>query len=307
MIKRNWSNFRITSHLNVAAALMTCDVRVLAMSTMDVAHPTRETIKEFHLLPGRPLPPSVIPAEDPHLVRARFNLFTGPNLAQAIDLGPLRRHLEDDTLEAGDPEHCALDALRGLEARECLLSFMNRARRYRIQVHPTAPRAKYVEGQEPLASRLGQKGFETWSTRDTGMAAAMARVGCPVIHIAGEPPHRSYILPRFGHALPGRPGPEDALELYRAMQLQVDPEHPQFGGELGRQCPEHPCVWVYGAIKARLMIRQQLESKDSPTRQVFLHLKNSTAWRKKGRSALIEERSPSKAEENAVNFLRGKK
>lgn len=297
------TGWRRTRSINLAAALFTCGVEVLPARTLNERSGHTET--EFHLLKDGHLPASTVPEDDPHQVALRFNMHDrARGEAWHIPVGPVRLGLESGDMETSDPCHPALDVLRVLEAGECLQTFMNRGTRYRIQVHAGAPRARYVEGQEPMASRIGTPGFETWHTADLAIAAAMARIGCPVLRIEGVKPHRRFVLPRFGHQLPGRMGPEDALGIYQAMQIQHDPENPVFGGELARQCPESPVVWGYAGRKARLILLRAIESPDSPCRQVFMHLHRSGQWQRKKRSALVEERADNQVLDQALKHLR---
>lgn len=285
-------SWKITENLNLAAALMVCGVRVLPIRMRD--EPTGREITHYHLWPSGHCPASVIPAEDPQLIRAHFHLGLDSSPALNVATGPLRRILKSGEIDTVDPEHPAWDALTVLHARECLLTFGNRGTRYRIDLHPSVPRARLVEGQDPLTHRLHTPGFDCWKTRDTALAAAMARIGCPVLDIVGERPHREYILPRFGHALHGRIGPEDAQEIARLF----------FTGDLLRYCPEHPVIWGYYACKARLMLLQTIENKGAHS-QVYLHYDRTSAWQKRRRSVLVEERAPIQALDEARKHLRG--
>lgn len=288
------SSWRTTDNLNLAAALMVCGVKVLPIRMTD--EPSGKALTQYDLWPSGHCPASVIPAEDPDRIRERFHL--GPlndSPALAIATGPLRRILESGEIDQADPTHPAWDALKVLHARECILTFANRGTRYRIQVHPHAPRAHLVEGQDPLAQRLRTRGFEVWKTRDTALAAAMSRIGCPVLDILGEKPHREYILPRFGHPLGlTRSQPEDAFAIARALLL----------GTLLKHCPEHPCLWGYYACKARTMLLQTIENKGAHS-QVYLHYDRTTAWQRRRRSAVVEERAPNAALDQAMRHLKG--
>jgi hypothetical protein len=295
--------WRRTHNINLAAALLACGVQVKPVTCLH--EKSGQRITEFHLRGDGSLPAAKLPDDDPHLVRARFALVSGQSAPMITETGLIRMGLEQGTLEATDPHHPALDVLRVLEARECLLSFINRGTRYRIQVHPSAPRARYVAGQEEPRFKFSAA-LPTWETRDTAVAACMARIGVPVIAIKGEAPHRTYVLPRFGHVLPSRMHPEDAYELYQALQTQQD-HKPVLGGELYRQCPEHPVVWGLAGCKARLMLQQVIEERRVGVAQVFLHFDRSIPWARKKRSALIEERAPSHVEASAIKHLKGLK
>lgn len=289
MIGYGW---RQTRDLNVAAAIATCGIKVIPVSTLD--EPTGRRITSFHLRDRGHLPAAVIPQEDTHRIRDRFNIHHGPAEAWDMESGILRQSLESHTLEAADPAHPAIDALLTLHARECLITFMKRGTRYRLERHPTAPRAKYVEGQEPMVARMGQPDFPTWTTRDTALAACMARIGCPVLTITGTAPHRTYVLPRFGHQLAGRVLIEDAQEIARLLLT----------GDLARHCPEHPAVWGFAACRARLILLKAIEQKGAHS-QVLLRHDRSSAWQQRRRSALVEERAPSAALDSALIHLRG--
>lgn len=288
MIGYGWSR---TRNINVAAALFACGVKVLPISALD--EHTGVRITEFHIRDEGFLPAAVIPEEDGRQVRARFNLFHGKQAELRMVSGAVRHGLETGGMEDADPEHPALDVLRVLEARECLLSFMNRGERYRVQVSALAARARYVRGQEPLFTRMGEAGFATWDTKDLAIAAAVSRIGCPVIDIRGAGKDRCFVLPRFGHGLPGRPGPEDARAIVEAFH----------DGELERQCPEHPVVWGYYGCKARLMLLKAIEGKGA-CNQVLQYHRRSRAWQRKGRSVLVGEWAKGEAFEQADRFLK---
>lgn len=284
--------WRRTHSINLAAALFVCGVKVLPLATLHER--TGKRITEFHLKESSTLPAASIPETDPDLIRARFSLHSGPSHSLRIETGPVRLALESGDMDTADPCHPALDALRVLEARECLRTFMERGTRYRIQLHPTAPRARYVEGQEPLTARMGTPGFLTWHTQDLAIAAAVSRIGCPVLGIEGARPHRRFILPRFGHPLPGRTAPEDAPAIIAALH----------SGELMRQCPEHPVVWGYYAIKARMMLMDAIENRKGQHSQVFLAYENTTTFARHRRSCLVEERASDKVLDQARLHLR---
>jgi hypothetical protein len=286
------ASWRRTDSINIAATYLTCGVQVLPLSIYDAVSGRRNTT--FDLIGNGNLPASEIPAEDPLHIRARFNLHAGtPGEAWIIEPSQ-RNQLASGELEAADPCHPTLDVLRVLEARECLLTYMNRQTPYRIAVHATAARARLVPGQEPMTSRLGQPGFETWTTESIVIASCMARIGVPVLTIHGEHPRRCFVLPRFGYRLPGRPGPEDATALLAVLQ----------NGELAKFCPEHPLVWGQAGLKARRILRNALDSKDSSINQVLLRFDKSTSWQRNRRSAMIEERATSKVEADAIKHLR---
>jgi hypothetical protein len=288
-----FKSWRRTESINIAATFLTCGVQVCPLSVYD-AHSGKRTTT-FDLIGDGHLPAEPLPDSDPLHIRARFNLHTGePGEAWIIYPAAIRRPLESGELENGDPCHPTLDVLRTLEARECLLTYMNRQTPYRIAVHPTAARARLAPGNEPMASRLGQPGFETWTTESIVIASCMARIGVPVLTIHGEHPRRCFILPRFGYRLPGRPGPEDATALLAVLQ----------NGELAKFCPEHPLVWGQAGLKARRILRNALDSKDSSINQVLLRFDKSTSWQRNRRSAMIEERATSKVEADAIKHLR---
>lgn len=304
MIATSW---RMTRSINLAATLFACGVRVKP----SVAYHAKsgQTFTEFFLMGDGRLPAAAIPYEDPHRIRERFNLYHGPNEAWRMEAGMIRKRLEDRTLEEADPEHPAVDVMRILEARECLLTFMKRGERFRLEIHPTKPRARYVPGSEPLAAKFRGGPAKlaeavTWTTRDLGLAACMGRIGCPVIDITGPHGAREFVLPRYGYTLPGRFGPEDALALAQAAELQPDPAKPVLGGALLQQCPEHPIVWGLAGLEARLQLQRAIESRDSSARQVFLHFDRSSSWRKKRRSALVEERAPNGVMDQAMRHLK---
>ncbi len=281
-----------TRDLNLATAISTCGVPVIPLSVVEEAG-TGRRFTEFHMEHTGHLPAAVIPEQDPHRIRQRFNLHDGPNLPQNMRASDLRTRLTDGTMESADPEHPALDVLMILHARECYRTYMQRGTRYRIQLHERAPRAKLIEGQESAAARIGQPGYQTWQTRDLAIAACMARIGCPVLGIHGVAPHRTFILPRFGYTLSTRHGPEDAQEIAQAL----------ISGDLANQCPEHPCVWGYQGIKNRLAIQKHIEAGGAAS-QVLLYLPGSRNWQQRRRSALVEESAQPKAFDQAIKHLR---
>lgn len=296
--------WRRTTNINVAAALLTCGAEVLPVKSLN--EKTGKRITEFHIHGDRcELPAAAIPeGDDPHHVRERFDLYDGvPGEAFGFDTGPLKEQLSNNTLEAGDATHPALDALRTLEGRECLRTYMERGTRYRMELHGKAPRARYVEGDEPLRLQLGQRGFLTWSTADLALAAAVGRLGCPVLDIIGAGRERCFVLPKFGHKLAQMFAGIDVEEVVRLYRLGLDPRDKRAVGELARQCPEHPVIWGMAACRARLQLIRALEQRVECS-QVFLHHHRSLAWERKRRSVLVEEAAPGKVLDEALRHLR---
>lgn len=283
--------FHTTFDLNLAAAFACCGIPVVASSTLD--EPTGRRQTKFSLGGKGHLPAPELPAEDEQHIRARHHLG-GPSEGWDISTGLVRQAIEQKTLETSDPCHPVLDVLTVLHARECLRTFMERGTRYRIALIPGAPRAKLVEGSDPLLIKHMQGKHETWITDDLALAAAMTRIGVPVLNIHGTPgTRRAFVLPRFGHILPGRAVAEDAMELadlYRS-------------GELARYCPEHPLVWGMAGCAHRLALLRQIE-RHAPGSQVVLRLPKSLAWQKNHRSAMVEERAPNGVLDQALRHLR---
>lgn len=284
--------FHVTYDLNLAAALSACGVPVVPSSVLDEVTGKRTT--KFALGGSGHLPAPALPHDDPDHIRERHHLG-GKSEALNISAGLLKLAIEDGSLATTDPAHPVLDVLTVLHARECLRTYMERGTRYRIQLCAGAARSKLVPGDEPLNIRHMQSLLETWHTEDLALAAAMARIGVPVLGIRGAPgTRRAFVLPRWGHILPGRPAAEDATALARLYA----------SGELARSCPEHPLVWGMAGIKHRLAILRHIENGGSGSQVVLRHAK-SLAWAKHRRSAMVEERAPASVLDNALRHLRG--
>lgn len=298
--------------LNLAIALATCGIPCVPVSTLN--EKTGQRITELDFGPTGHLPAPVLPAEDPHQIRARFDLNREPGTAhQAWDMDTafLRLHLRGGSLHTVDPAHPALDVLETLNARDCYRDFLKHGTRYRCLTLAGAPRAVLVPGEDPLRithsqgdglAKSSPSSIQTWHTADLALAAAMSRIGCPVLDITGPPGSRMFTLPRFGHVLQGRATPEDALGIAHALRsLGDDLAH----GDLALHCPEHPVLWGYMGCKNRLHLEHAVEAKGWG-RQVFLHNPRSAAWRdpQRRRSALVEERAPDCALDDAMQHLR---
>lgn len=282
-------SWRSTNSLNLATTLNTCGVQIVPITALDERPGKR--ITRYDYAEWVTLPPHVLPADDPDQIRKRFSLTRdSSNPAYKINAGLIRATIEDGSMETADPEHFALDVYLGLQARECYRTMMEKGTRYRIQVHPKAPRAKLVPGDDPLAMGTANQ-IRTWATRDLAIAAAVSRIGCPVINIKpGSDGRKTFILPRFGHRLPGRPGPEDA-EAIASMIIN---------GDLARHCPEHPCVWIIQGIRNRLVIQKHTES--TGLNSTVLIYKPSQ-WARNGRSALVQEHGTTAAFDDAYRHL----
>lgn len=128
----------------------------------------------------------------------------------------LKSGILNGKLEAKDPSHEALTALRAMHNRERLLDFQNKGVFIRLAPVPNTALWQYVPGDSGLPGQQGTK--ELIETSDMKMVCALALVGVPLLSMDGRPGHHRYFLPRYGLPKPDGQPPVDAVQLMRSWR-----------------------------------------------------------------------------------------
>lgn len=195
----------ITRDTRLAAALGTLGVVIDIRKTLDDR--SGKLLKMFHL--GLR---SVCRRHDTRLIKAR---------------------ILNGRLEAKDPAHEALTALRAMMNRERMLDFQNKGIFLRLAIVPGTSIWQYVAGDTGLPGRAGCK--ELIETHDLKLVCALGLVGVALLAMDGQRGSFRYFLPRIG--LPradGKP-PADALRLMQAWRTGRDTMPPD--------CPFAQGMW----------------------------------------------------------------
>lgn len=132
------------------------------------------------------------------------------------DTRRLKHAVKNGSLEARDPSHEVLTALRAMLNRERRLDFQNKGTFMRLVPVPNTCLWQYVPADTGLPGRNGNK--ELIETGDSKLVDALALVGVPLVAIDGPRGSHRYFLPR--HGLPRTDGqpPADALLLMQAWR-----------------------------------------------------------------------------------------
>lgn len=133
------------------------------------------------------------------------------------DTRRLKAQVLNGRLEATDPSHELLTALRATQCRKVLLDFQNKGNFIRLAPVPHTALWQYLSGDMGLPGKAGVK--ELIETGDLKMVCALGLVGIPLLAIEGQRGDFRYFLPRFGliHPNAGKP-PADALILMQAWR-----------------------------------------------------------------------------------------
>lgn len=271
----------ITKNLNLAVAFATCgvDVRIEKMIAINARSSSATGSNTcFHLAeantPNEPSPD--LTGVDMEQAEKWFRLVHQPGQPLAFRTGVIKAQLDRayiaqlktglQPLEDVEPLHPILDCLIGLSIREKLLSFLKRGERYHVVPVPGVPRAILRPGQEPEQPAA-------FHTSSLALAAALVRLGVPVIGCTGAADQFRLLFPAWGHAL-HEIGAVDAAKLATALA----------SGDLARQCPGHPAVWVMMAVENRNRLLANIQHQRT---QLMLHDPTTLAWEKHYRSAVI--------------------
>lgn len=149
------------------------------------------------------------------------------------DSRSLKHGIKSGKLEAKDPAHEALTALRAMHNREARLDFLNKGVFMRLVQVPRTMLWQYVPGDTGLPGRAGAK--ELIETADGKLVDALALVGVPLLAIDGPRGDHRYFLPRYGHPRPDGKPPADALALMQAWRKNRDAMPPD--------CPFTQGMW----------------------------------------------------------------
>ena len=289
----------LTRNLNLAVAFATCgvDVQIDKITPLSIGRSSDQrsggTLTSFVLgpsaVPYDPAPDTAglsmeIASQWAGLVYGKPVVFRTGTLKAQLDRDYLAQlHGQLRPLDESEPLHPMLDCIIGLSIREKLRTYMERGTRYRVQVLPDAARALFVEGDQPAR----QPGLRV---THLGMASALIRLGVPVLDCTGPAGSRQLIMAGHGDVLPGI-GSIDGVQLARALA----------SGDLARQCPSHPAVWVMMAIENRDRMLANIQHSRS---QLLLHDPGTLAWGRHHRSALIMEGASAATFQSAADHLR---
>ena len=128
----------------------------------------------------------------------------------------LKHWIRTGKLEARDPTHEALTALRAMQNRERLLDFQNKGVFMRLAQVPNTQLWQYVPGDTGLPGQNGAK--ELVETGDLKLVCSLALVGVPLLSMDGGPGGHRYFLPRLGLQRPDGKPPADAVQLMRSWR-----------------------------------------------------------------------------------------
>jgi hypothetical protein len=149
------------------------------------------------------------------------------------DARRLKAGVLSGSLEALDPSHELLTALRAMMHRERLLDFENKGDFMRLERVPATQLWQYVPGDTGLPGRSGVK--ELIETQDRKMVCALGLVGVPLMAVDGARGDFRYFLPRMGlPRVDGKP-PADALRLMQGWRHCRDAMSPD--------CPFTQGMW----------------------------------------------------------------
>lgn len=149
------------------------------------------------------------------------------------DTRQLKARIANGRLEATEPAHEVLTALRAMMNRERLLDFQNKGIFIRLAPVPETSLWQYVPGDTGLPGRTGTT--ELIETSDMKLVCALAIVGVPLLAMDGPRGAHRYFLARYG--LPGNHGalPADALRLMQDWRKNRDAMPPD--------CPFAQAMW----------------------------------------------------------------
>lgn len=132
------------------------------------------------------------------------------------DARTLKHQIATGQLEARNPAHEALTALRAMLNRERLLDFQNKGVLMRLARVPGTDLWQYVAGDTGLPGKQGVK--ELIETHDMKLVCSLALVGVPLLAMDGQRGNFRYLLPRYGMPRDDGAPPADAMLLMRAWR-----------------------------------------------------------------------------------------
>lgn len=191
------------------------------------------------------------------------------------------RHLRDGTLIQQDPCHPLLDVLHAIHIFECIRTFMERAKSYRI-AHVVGGQGRHslVPGHEPATDNK----CPAVQTESLELATALVRLGVPLLACEGAAPHRRLTLAAEGYT-PPEPGThhhtiasDDGSIDSKKLTLAIS------DGTLAARDPAHPALWCILALRNRRDMKRELDDETVP---LLLHNPRSHAWARHKRSVLM--------------------
>lgn len=184
----------------------------------------------------------------------------------AITAHVVLRGIRDGAFEAADPGHPICDVIHGLNIYERLRTYMERATPYRIASTAAPGRYTLIEGAEPAAD-VPRPAVRTDSIE---LAAALIRMGHPLLGVDGIRPHRRIALAAASYD----PGAISAAAL--AEQINT--------GALQAADPSHPALWVIVGLRNRISMRREIEMDAIPR---LIRNPRSLGWVHRRQSSIL--------------------
>jgi hypothetical protein len=132
------------------------------------------------------------------------------------DTRRLKSQINNGRLEAAEPTHEVLTALRAMKNREALLDFQNKGAFLRLAAVPQTPLSQYLPGDAGLPGKQGAK--ELVETHDLKLVCALGIVGVPLLAMDGQRGNFRYFLARYSLPRADGPPPADAVRLMQAWR-----------------------------------------------------------------------------------------
>lgn len=204
-----------TTNVNRAAALSTLGIEIQVDQTTD-------------LQSGKGWKTLLVANESSDVLQALLKPKAGaaphtPKHQTKLILGML----QNGQLAKADPHHPLLDMLGACANREALIDWQKTGKPYRVAHIEGTHRSALVPGDEPESLKALPTALRT---TDVKLAAALARLGCPIHRIAptADPDIVKFCFPAAGYPL-GQPPVivADLVNAYRSDRLpEISPEHP---------------------------------------------------------------------------------
>lgn len=273
MLSKQGNSVVTTDNLNLAVALATCGVPHEIKHVIDEATGQRASCL-FHL-DGRPILNEPGPAGEPAL-----DFFTGT----------VKKGLEDGTFEKADPCHPVCDAFAGLQIYECIRTFMERAVEFRIMpVVGGEGRCTLIRGHEPACDTL----CPVIKTESVALAAALCRMGFPLLRVEGAKPHRQIVLGNYPIQpfFPTGEPPISAASLTASIN----------DGTIAKTQHDHPALYVLMAIHNRAQFLNDIEYG---RKSLLLRDARGSAWTKRHVCAVVHGSATGKTIDAARRTIR---
>lgn len=284
MLSEEGSAVALTDDFNTAVALATYGFphrleRLRNEATGDVVSHL------FHLEPSAVNFIPTVPGEVPTFVGAE---------SSPVGASTFLRVLRSNILQQSDPCHPLLDVLHALHIYECVRSFMERARPFRIAlVGGGRGRCSLLPGRDPAADNAGA----FVETDQLELAVALIRLGVPLLRCEGVAPYRRLVLAATGYpvghtgAWAAIDGSCDAAKLATAIT----------DGSLLRTDPAHPALWAIIGLRNRRAMKREMNGQKIP---LLLHNPRSHDWARRKRSSIVPGEATGKQIDRARELYR---